>query len=242
MEERSPISLDPLNFASQVRWFHKHGYRSIRLIDLAQAIRDKQSIPEKTIIFTFDDGFETCYTQAAQILVEHGFLATIFLVSGYCGKNNDWPGQPADIPRWPLMSWEQIRALDQMGFEIGAHTHQHARLDLVNEVTLESEILQSKAIIEDQLGHPVDTFCYPYGRYSLPIKNLVQENFRAACSTRLGFASLASDPYEMERIEISYVKSAFIYQGINQPWFPGYLSLRKTFRSIAGLVQRRSWY
>lgn len=242
MEERSPISLDPLNFASQVRWFRKHGYRSIRLIDLAQAIRDKQSIPEKTIIFTFDDGFETCYTQAAQILVEHGFLATIFLVSGYCGKNNDWPGQPADIPRWPLMSWEQIRALDQMGFEIGAHTHQHTRLDLVNEATLELEILQSKAIIEDQLGHPVDTFCYPYGRYSLPIKHLVQENFRAACSTRLGFASLASDPYEMERIEISYVKSAFIYQGINQPWFPGYLSLRKTFRLIAGLVQRRSWY
>lgn len=242
MAERSPISLDPLNFASQVRWFHEHGYRSIRLIDLAQAIRDKQSIPEKTIIFTFDDGFETCYTQAAQILVDHSFSATIFLVSGYCGKNNDWPGQPAAIPRWPLMSWEQIRSLDRMGFEIGAHSHHHARLDLMNESALESEIIHSKIQIEDQLGHSVDTFCYPYGRYSPRVKEMVEENFRAACSTRLGLASLTSNPHAIERIEVLYLQPAFIYQGIDQPWFPSYLSLRKTLRLAAGFLQQRSWY
>jgi hypothetical protein len=58
----------------------------------------------------------------------------------------------------------------------------------------------------------------------------------------LGLASLASDPYEVERIEILYLEPAFIYQGIDQPWFPGYLNFRKTLRSVAGLVQRRSWY
>lgn len=242
MAERSPISLDPLIFASQVRWFKEQGYYSLRLTDLARAIQDKQIIPEKAIVFTFDDGFETCYTQAAPILVEHGFTATIFLVSGYCGMINDWPGQPTAIPRWPLMSWEQIRAMDRMGFEFGAHTHHHARLDLMNEIELESEIIQSKTQIEDQLGHSVETFCYPYGRYSLRVKEMVQENFRSACSTRLGLASLASNPYEIERIEALYLRSAFIYQGIDQPWFPTYLSIRKTLRLVAGFLQRRSWY
>jgi peptidoglycan/xylan/chitin deacetylase (PgdA/CDA1 family) len=242
MAQRSAISLDPLIFASQVHWLKENGFFSIRLIDLVRAIREKQNLPEKAIVFTFDDGFETCYTQAAPILAEHGFTATIFLVSGYCGKKNDWPGQPASIPRWPLMSWEQIRALDQMGFDFGAHTKQHARLDLMNEVALDSEIIQSKKQIEDQLGHAVDSFCYPYGRYSPQVQAMVQENFSAACSTRLGLASLASNPYEIERIEVSYLRPAFIYQGIDRPWFPLYLILRKILRLAAGLVQRRSWY
>jgi peptidoglycan/xylan/chitin deacetylase (PgdA/CDA1 family) len=242
MAERSPISLDPLIFASQVRWLKEHGYCSIKLADLARAIREKQVLPEKSILLTFDDGFETCYTQAAPILVEHGFTATIFLVSGYCGQKNDWPGQPAAIPRWPLMTWEQVQALDRMGFEFGAHTHHHTRLDLMKKTALESEIILSKTQIEDQLGHSVDTFCYPYGRYTSQVKEMVQANFLASCSTRLGLASLASDPYEVERIEILYLEPAFIYQGIDQPWFPGYLNFRKTLRSVAGLVQRRSWY
>src|SRR6266849_249117 len=56
-----------------------------------------------SVALTFDDGFRNFSTTAARVLERYGFPATIFLVSGFCGRDNQWPGQSSSVPVLPLM-------------------------------------------------------------------------------------------------------------------------------------------
>ena len=44
-------------------------------------------------VFTFDDGYRSVYDHACPLLREHGFKGTLFVVTDYCGSDNNWPGQ-----------------------------------------------------------------------------------------------------------------------------------------------------
>jgi len=62
------------------------------------------------------------------------------------------------------MTWEQIREWRDNGMEIGSHTISHCALDkLDSEKEITEEVYKSKLIIEQNIGLPVDFFCYPYG-------------------------------------------------------------------------------
>ena len=64
---------------------------------------------------------------------------------------------------WPLLNWDQVRTLTQLGFEIGAHGATHANLGLADPETVRQEVLQSITEIESQLQKKVRSFAYPYG-------------------------------------------------------------------------------
>lgn len=81
------------------------------------------------------------------------------------------------------MNWEEARALDAAGVELGAHTVHHEILSRLDAAGCEREIAGSKAALERGLGHPVESFAYPFGRhwdYHEPAK---------ACAAAAGFAS-----------------------------------------------------
>jgi peptidoglycan/xylan/chitin deacetylase (PgdA/CDA1 family) len=63
-----------------------------------------------------------------------------------------------------LMSWTQLSELARQGFEIGGHTATHCNLAGVAQGTLNTEVASSVASIQRELGVPVLTFAYPYGR------------------------------------------------------------------------------
>lgn len=240
-EARSPITLPPKVFCQQIRWLHNQGYQTISILRLVDHLQNGASLPERSVVLTFDDGYRSVYEVAFPELRRFGFTATVFLVAGYCGKENNWAGQPASIPSLPLLEWEQVREMDRAGIEIGAHTVSHARLDKLTEKQIHQEILDSSQMIFDQLGHAVQTFAYPYGRYDERIKQVVRQNFAAACSTRLGLINSLSDPFDLERVEVLYLQPPFIFQGLSQPWFPAYLAFRKSIRRATSSILKRPW-
>jgi hypothetical protein len=79
------------------------------------------------VAITFDDGFVNVAEHAAPVLERLALPATVFVVSGYCGKRNNWPTQPAGIPQLPLMDWTALRGLPPL-FSLGAHTVNHPDL------------------------------------------------------------------------------------------------------------------
>lgn len=237
----SLISLDPTIFAMQMSWLYENGYTPISQGNLAKSFFQNEPLPEKSIVLTFDDGYQSVYDHAFAVLKKYGFTATIFLVSGYCGKQNNWPGQPAEVPRWPLLNWQQIKEMDGSGIEFGAHGVNHAQLDLLESQAMQDEILNSKLMIQDQLGHEIFDFAYPYGKYNPKVKKFVSEVFASACTTKVGLSTIASDPYELERIEITYLKPPWLFHGLDRNWFPGYLKSRKVIRKVGGKFLRRNW-
>ena len=240
--QRSVVSLDPSTFAFQMAWLQENGFKTLTQRELALYLTEGKALPEKCVALTFDDGYQSLYDHAFPILSNFGFTATIFLVSGYCAKYNDWPGQPAGIPRWPLLNWQQIQEMNSHGIEFGAHSLSHARLDVLGPVEMSREILDSKQILEERLGHEIVDFAYPYGRYNARIKEFVSQLFISACTTRTGLLGSTSDRFAMERIEITYLQLPWIYQGLDRGWFPFYLNSRGVLRKLGGVLLRRKWY
>lgn len=239
-EARSVIAVSPDLFARQMSWLHQHQYQAI---SLGQFLAERQSVPApaRSVVITFDDGFESVYRFAFPVLAQYNFSATVFLVSDYCGQTNHWPGQPAMVPSYPLLNWDQIRVMDQAGIEFGGHTATHPWLDQLPEAALEREIVQSKSIIENQLGHAIHTFCYPYGRFTPVVKKIVGQHYQAACTTRLGLASQNDDVLALPRIEALYINQPFLFEGLFSTWFPAYLGGRRLARSVGRRLYRRAW-
>jgi peptidoglycan/xylan/chitin deacetylase (PgdA/CDA1 family) len=190
----------------------------------------------KTAVLTFDDGFKNFYTEAAPILDEFGFRATIFLVTEYCGGHNDWSGNPPDFPRNELLSWSEIRELNDHGFEFGSHTRTHKDLTGLKPDEVESEIRGSKEVLSNALGRETETFAYPFGRSNAFSRRIAKESFIASCSTDLGKVSPQSDLSMLKRIDSYYLANSKILKRLGTPTFDGYMRFRQALRSAKALL------
>lgn len=240
-EEASVISLRPELFAWQMRWLHEQRYRVLPLSELVERLRERKPFPARSVVITFDDGFESVYTAAYPVLARYGFAATVFLVPAYCGQSNTWPGQPRSIPEQPLLSWSQIHEMDRHGIEFGAHSFSHRRLDQLPLAESAREILDSKSYLEDRLGHTVELFSYPYGRYNKAAQSIVEKAFGGACSSQPGLVQHSSDPLALARVDIQYILHPRLFGLMSNPLFATYVKLRRVLRAAASLMLRRPW-
>lgn len=112
----------------------------------------------------------------------------------------------ARIPR-VMLAWDEVREMASMGMTIGAHTVTHPNLPSAGADAV-GEIYEAKEILEAQVRTPVTMFSYPNGgaeRYFTPeIQRFVQRaGYDAATTSRNGFATPASDPFALERVQVS---------------------------------------
>ncbi len=76
----------------------------------------RKPIPDKLVVLTFDDGPASGYTVVAPILKSLGFGGSFYVCDFDSFRNRkDW-----------YMTWRQMRAMHDAGFEIGNHTTGHA--------------------------------------------------------------------------------------------------------------------
>ena len=231
-DSNSVISIDPHRFKAQMRFLKDHAFNVISLHEVISCIKNKRAFPDKSVVITFDDGFKNVFTEAFPILQDYGFSATIFITANYCGKSNNWPGQPDYIKPQPLLSWNEIKEMDQYGIQFGAHTLNHPYLTQIHIEEAEIEILSSKRIIEDHLQKKIDFFAYPYGDFDKHIKKIVSQLFIGSCSTNLGFACNKSDLYALERIDYFYIKNDWIMKQLLSLNFATYLKCRNILRTV----------
>lgn len=222
----SPVSITPEMFRAHMRILAEQG---IPVVPLGQAANTPGSVA-----LTFDDAFRNFSEHALPELARHRFPATVFAVSGFCGRTNDWPGQPAGIPILPLMSWSELRDAASAGVAIGAHTVTHPRLDEVDEATARREIEDSAREIQDRLGLAAGSFAYPYGAASRAVRELVDSRFEYAVSTELDYASAASDPHWLPRVDAYYFQSEALFRRLFSASGALYLQVRRGLRSAKG--------
>jgi peptidoglycan/xylan/chitin deacetylase (PgdA/CDA1 family) len=110
-----------------------------------------KKIPDKLVVFTFDDATASQYSIVAPLLKQYGFGATFYIC--------EFPPSSSDSNLY--MNWRQIKELDRMGFEVANHTRSHPQLSRLSS----EEIDQQIAYIEHKcdsmhIKKPV-TFAYP---------------------------------------------------------------------------------
>ena len=72
-----------------------------------------------------------------------------------------------------LLNWGEVGELANSQFLIGSHTRSHLILRNSPEDVIERELVESKAILEKEVGLPVTEFCYPNARYDVRSAELV---------------------------------------------------------------------
>jgi peptidoglycan/xylan/chitin deacetylase (PgdA/CDA1 family) len=104
---------------------------------------------QKVVILTFDDGYESQYSNAKPILDKYGFKATFYIVCNYVASGDN------------RMTWEEIKSLQQEGHDIASHTMNHDDLSKLSPQEVEYEVAQSKQCLLEQGINP-KSFAYPF--------------------------------------------------------------------------------
>lgn len=179
----SPLDLSPQDFALELRYLARASYSPVTLDQVYRAFARRASLPDRPIVLTFDDGYESFDRSGFPLLQRYHYPATVFVSTGLVGR----PG---------YLTWDQIRELARAGIEIGAHTVNHPDLRGLDDAQLQSEIAGSREVLAARLGHTPEFFAYPYGALNPRVVNAVRRaGFRAAVTGRPGVVSLSQDPF-----------------------------------------------
>ncbi|WP_297569802.1 polysaccharide deacetylase family protein [uncultured Anaerovibrio sp.] len=197
VQEKNPdrayeYNVPPADFEQQLDYLQQEGYTTISIRDFLRAKKGLQELPEKPIILTFDDGYESNYTELLPILEKRGLKATIFMVTN-------------DIGRERYMSWDQLKDIQHRGVEIGSHTANHLPLTEMSLSEARDEVKLSKLLMEWNGMDTIYTFSYPNGKYSEELlKVLKEEEYLAAVTGDAGLNTFETNPYLLQRINIPH--------------------------------------
>ena len=188
----------PRAFAEQMRWLRTEGFSVLRFDAIAEYLESGRPFPDRSVVITFDDGFADNHRNAFPVLASEGSPATIFLATGFIG------GAALPVLRdrsgvAPL-SWNQVEEMAQHGIEMGAHTVTHPELPGLDDTALRREVFDCRRAIEERLGRPVGSFCYPRGKFDERVVSAVRKaGYRLACTTLPGPVTADSPPLRLRR-------------------------------------------
>lgn len=179
-----PYLLPVDTFRMQMRLLRSLGLRGLSVSEALQHPR------EPGVCITFDDGHETDWIAAAPILQEFGFHATSYVTSGFIGTAG-------------CLTADQLRQLDVSGVEIGCHSMTHPFLTQVQNTDLPRELGGARRQIEQILGHPIEHFSVPNGRYDArTLAEAHRAGFRTVANSRPHANSSTTAPYELGRVPV----------------------------------------
>lgn len=158
-------SVTPEVFRQHLAYLSKH-HTVLPLTKVIQALKQKQALPDKTVVITFDDGYDNIFQNAHPLLREYNFPYTVFINPPLIGNAGY------------QMDWSQVKQMANEGATFANHgnKHDHMLTRLANENQQQwldrvvVDVEQAEASLSDQLGYSLKYFAYPYGEYNLPLK------------------------------------------------------------------------
>lgn len=193
------FTVGPEDFERQMRYLKEQKFNIISLRKLIASLKNKNTLLPKTVILTFDDGYQDNYENAFPILKKYNFPATIFLTTGRIGDKNYVNKRGVKLP---MLDWNQIKEMHDAGFiDFEPHSVEHPHLTKIDIRDAEREILNSKRALEEALRKTCPFFAYPYGDYSEEVKKIAAKHFEAAVTVRKGVVKVKrnTDFWEIPR-------------------------------------------
>lgn len=144
------LTVDTKNFRSHMEYLKVKGYTVVPMTALIEFFDTGVSIPTKSVLLTFDDGYDNFASDAAPILDEFNFPATVFVSTGLVQN----PG---------YLAWSSIADITRTQPVLMAnHTWSHHNMATSKE-TIEREITLAETQLKDHGYNDPKVFAYPYG-------------------------------------------------------------------------------
>ena len=164
----------------------------VTLDEVDSSWRKGVSLPAgKPIVLSFDNGYQSQYTQALPVLRRLGWVGN---------ENIQLTGLP---PSQGGLGDEQIRGLLAAGWELDTQGISHADLIALDAQGLHEQVAGARTILRRRYGVPVNWFCYPSGHYDATVLAAVRAaGYRGSTTVVPGWARPADDPYRLPRLRV----------------------------------------
>jgi peptidoglycan/xylan/chitin deacetylase (PgdA/CDA1 family) len=190
------FTVTPRQFEAQLDAVVASGRTPVTVSALADHLAGRAPLPARPVVLTFDDGFADLPGPTAAAMAARDLPGTAYLTTGAIA-----PSGRCLLPPAPMMRLDQAPLLEQAGLEVGGHTVTHAQLDTLGPSALAYELLHSKRVLENALGHPVRHLAYPHGYNSGAVRRAAaRTGYETAAAVRHALSSQRDERYRIARL------------------------------------------
>jgi peptidoglycan/xylan/chitin deacetylase (PgdA/CDA1 family) len=186
------LYVPPAEFAEQMRALEHAGWHAVTLDEVEAYWRHGSSLGAgKPIVISFDNGYNSQYTQALPVLRGLGWVGE---------ENLQLSGLP---PSQGGLGEGQIRGLLAAGWELDTQGISHADLITLDAAQLHYQVAVARETLQHRFHVPVSWFCYPSGHYNPTVVAAVKAaGFTGSTTVVPGWAHPSDDPYRLHRLRV----------------------------------------
>ena len=222
--------ISPDQFEEDLKYLQSCGYTAITTSELLAAVTEDAPLPEKPILITFDDGYESVHEYAYPLLQQYGMKAVVSIIGSHTDLFSN-PQEPRHI-NYSHLSWDQLREMQSSGvFEIGNHTYnmhedgsngkrygiriQKGESAEEYREALYQDIGALSSQMEWELGSRPNVFAYPFGalcRESRPLLTEMGFEIILTCEEKVNIISSQTEkPLVLRRFNRAHRYSTYDY-------------------------------
>lgn len=187
--------------AKDLDYIQSMGYETVTVADLIAYVDGKKQLPEKIIMITFDDGFESTYKLAWPLFAERSMKAVVSPIGSVTEMYSENGDQNVN---YAYMSWDQLAEIDKSDeFEVQNHTYDmhysesgkrkglskmSGESDEQYKEILKNDLVKMQTLLRENSAVRATAAVYPFGLYSKPTLDVVRElGFRCSmvCEERI---------------------------------------------------------
>jgi biofilm PGA synthesis lipoprotein PgaB len=187
-----PHAVSTDNLIAHFSWLRSNGYTPVSVSDLLLAAEKPETMPEKAVLLSFDDGLASVYTHVFPALKLFGYPAVVSVVTDWIESSESVDYNGRSLDQSGFVTWAQLREMSESGLvEVASHTHnlhggvrgnpqgnlQPAAVtrvygddgyenDAAYRQRITADLATSVGLLTERLGHPPRVLSWPYGAYS----------------------------------------------------------------------------
>lgn len=192
------------DFEKQMKYLSDNQFNTLSLGEVTEWYEGRMEMPLKSVVITFDDGFETFNTIVKPILEKYNLKATCFVIGVLCQDEPDF---------YEYLKQDQL--VNTQNVEYYSHSYNlhvstgmfEKKIETLTTEEIKQDFAANKGIVDDRY------FAYPFGRPSKTSREVLVEN-----GTIMGYgyaqnrrATRSDDRYLMPRF--------LMYSFMNMTWF-----------------------
>ncbi len=199
----STYAVTPSNFDHQMHWLMDNGYHFIGINDILKYRKSGKKLPAKSVLITFDDGYQSVYANAYPVLKKYKIPSVIALVGSWLLKEDKVDFSGVMIPRSEFLSQKEIKEMVSSGLvEVASHSYaahkgiqgnpqgsmqpairtrqwlsekQAYEDEKAYEERIYNDLAENNRFLKHYTGQKPRVMVWPYGHYNSKVRKIAEK-------------------------------------------------------------------